>query len=546
MKEPQSNFRDRIIIFLTVAFYVLPIYFDLLLNSWVRTFSYFAADAFYYLTVARNYSQLGIFTFDGEYITNGFHPLWQVMTGYLYRFTGWLHFSEPANLVAVLTLSVILISFAIVLLGMTFKNWLGTVPTWFIFLPVGLYAVMMSPILHRYGTLWSFSNGMESAPLLFMYALLIWLISRPGWLKNWQTSVLTGLTLGILSLARLDHALLIPALFLVILFRMALERDFSSMKWLLLAGGIFSLIIFCYLLSNQAILGVWLPVSGAEKTTFPYMLQGSRKIEEIRNYLQNIGQPSFGFDIWRYTQIIFPTFIAIPVFFTRAWAGIRSRLLDSKSIVWISSSLFIILLASYNFFFVPTLDQGHWYFPVSILFMSLWVIELASHIQINWRWIKLAIPALLLVFGIWFYFSVYHDPTLNARNVWFYQEAPNIRAYYQGQDVRLLEYDDGIIAYTTGFKTMSALGFCLDPQAQQALHEKNLLELAYNRGYRYIASHYYFRFSNLTKDSSPEEVKTFLSSHGWIGPREVEGFHFWIDYASDDNQFVMIGYERSP
>ncbi|HNZ01966.1 MAG TPA: hypothetical protein PKJ34_12190 [Anaerolineaceae bacterium] len=546
MKIIQNQKTNCILIFLTVTLYVLPIYVDLLVNGWVRTFSYFAADTFYYLTVARNFSDLGIFSFDGEYITNGFHPLWQVITGYLYRFMSAGHVSEAVYLVAVLTLSVILISLTIVLLGWAYKNWFGEVPSWFLFLPIGVYALMMSPILHRYGTLWSFSNGMESAPLLLMYALLTWSMSRPGWLKSCRSSILTGLILGVMTLARLDHGLIIPALFLMVLFRIILERNFVDIKWLVLAGGISSLVIFGYLLANQATLGVWLPVSGVEKSTFPYMLQGSQKIEEIRKYLQEIGQPAFGLNIWRYTQIIFPVLIALPVFVAQVWRGIRFRRLDDESLVWSGTSLFVILLASYNFFYVPTLDQGHWYFPISILFMSMWVIKLASHIRINPGWIKLAVPILLLAFNAWFYMCIYHDPTLNARNVWFFQEASNLKSHYQGRDVRLLEYDDGIIAYTTGFNAMSALGFCLDPQAQQALHDKTLFDLAYDRGYRYIASHYYFRYSNLGRESTPEEIKTFLSNFSWIGPKEVDGFRFWIDYASDDNQFVMIGFERLP
>ena len=70
--------RDHLILGLTGCIYVLPVLYDLLRHGWERIFTFFAADTFYYLTVARNFARIGLFSFDGEFPTNGFHPLWQV------------------------------------------------------------------------------------------------------------------------------------------------------------------------------------------------------------------------------------------------------------------------------------------------------------------------------------------------------------------------------------------------------------------------------------------------------------------------------------
>ena len=40
-------------------------------------FSFFAADAFYYLAIADHSVGVPGFTYDGSFPTNGFHPLWQ-------------------------------------------------------------------------------------------------------------------------------------------------------------------------------------------------------------------------------------------------------------------------------------------------------------------------------------------------------------------------------------------------------------------------------------------------------------------------------------
>ena len=61
--------RDRVLVGLALAMLVGPPLLDLLLNGWKRVFSYFAADTFYYLTVARNLALQGSPTFDQERAT---------------------------------------------------------------------------------------------------------------------------------------------------------------------------------------------------------------------------------------------------------------------------------------------------------------------------------------------------------------------------------------------------------------------------------------------------------------------------------------------
>src|SRR4051812_22736993 len=68
---------------ITLSLLCLPIVADLVISGPPRPFGYAAADTFYYLDVARNVARHGSFSFDGEHATNGFHPLWQLVTAAL-------------------------------------------------------------------------------------------------------------------------------------------------------------------------------------------------------------------------------------------------------------------------------------------------------------------------------------------------------------------------------------------------------------------------------------------------------------------------------
>ena len=61
----------------SVALTVFPALLDLWTGGARRAIGYLAADAFYYLTVARNWLDYGTTTFDQVTITNGYQPLWQ-------------------------------------------------------------------------------------------------------------------------------------------------------------------------------------------------------------------------------------------------------------------------------------------------------------------------------------------------------------------------------------------------------------------------------------------------------------------------------------
>ena len=70
--------RQSVLIAIAVTLLIAyPVLFAIAYYGIEAPFRFFAADAFYYLNIAHNIGKTPIFSFDGIYPTNGFHPLWQ-------------------------------------------------------------------------------------------------------------------------------------------------------------------------------------------------------------------------------------------------------------------------------------------------------------------------------------------------------------------------------------------------------------------------------------------------------------------------------------
>ena len=84
---------------------------------------FLAADAFYYLSIARHSVGRAFYTSDGLFATNGFHPLWQWLLTALFSIPA-LGRDQELQLLLVFWLSIILVAlgtslFALVIYGLT-------------------------------------------------------------------------------------------------------------------------------------------------------------------------------------------------------------------------------------------------------------------------------------------------------------------------------------------------------------------------------------------------------------------------------------------
>jgi hypothetical protein len=194
----------------------------------------------------------------------------------------------------------------------------------------------------------------------------------------------------------------------------------------------------------------------------------------------------------------------------------------------------VVLLGAYDLMFVEGI--GHWYFPVSTLFVSLCVISLVTALG-EWvrppRWLS---PLALcvwssLVVGLFVRFQL--KPTYHQGYAKFYWEtAPRVRRELAGKVPAFIEHDDGIIAYSLGVHSISGGGFLLDREASRALANRRLIDVAYHRGIRCIASFYYARHGNL---------RTPSDAHDWaqnIVGQDLSAYGAKVVY--DDQTFSIV------
>ena len=136
---------SRHVLLLAVGLTLLPVLADLGFGGRTVPIRYFAADAFYYHTVARNIAEHGAISFDGTYPTNGFHPIWQAMLAAIYLVAMWLRWGEVGYLIATLVISATFVAASVWLLGRTVLVSGRSLRAPFVLLPVGVFSLVLLP-----------------------------------------------------------------------------------------------------------------------------------------------------------------------------------------------------------------------------------------------------------------------------------------------------------------------------------------------------------------------------------------------------------------
>ncbi|BBZ79558.1 hypothetical protein MANY_48950 [Mycolicibacterium anyangense] len=230
-------------------------------RPWLNLASRVPDDAAYYFQIAHNYVAGQGVTFDGRNPTNGFQPFWQVLIALMQET---LPFRDQAEQFAraVLVFQGILLLAALMMFNRTL-----------LFLD--------NQLLRRLGTLLFLTtvflmvrDGMESALLVFLAAMVVHFQARNGGVDGWSTrACLTfGLLLGGVLLARLDSIFWIVGLFGVFVLMTGETEDaririrLAKAVWIGLACAA---VVIPYLTVNYIVYGHFMPISGALKTSFP-------------------------------------------------------------------------------------------------------------------------------------------------------------------------------------------------------------------------------------------------------------------------------------
>jgi len=547
--------------FIAQAFLILPA-LHILITGGPRgpggsrgAFAYLSGDALYYFVVARNIVERGIVSFDQFHPTNGFHPLWQVIAALLYwpyALTGW---SSGAYLVIVVVASVAILSAALCLVYWALHRAYGRVGILFLLFPTGIYGMVGYYFLPSpFGALPAFANGMESSVLLLSYAAFLLAITQYLRAPTMMGAIAIGLTLGAVSLSRLDHTLLavaaVPAMALCALHK---PERWAIVRHAVIAGAIVAAMLGLYLLWSRLYVGSWLPVSGVIKAESP----GAVCLLNLTDFRQSFAAAFVDVDrrlqdpfLWRGLQLLVPLGVAIVYgLIITAHAAYRRSLPPPLSTALVITAVMSMGLSCYNLAAVPLMKQGDWYVPVSILFVTLALYDLATRfVPARIRDFRPGGYALVIVL---LYANWNAASTLaNVRNEHLhqnvYREAALVARHYEGQDIRLLSYVDGIYAYGTRFPVMSGLLFTVDPEALRLFREEGLsvLEIAYDRGFRYIPvvspTPSAFRL-DMTRQEVEDALKhkTGIFTASFPGPWRPLPFDFAVDLIGDEH-FTVI------
>jgi len=537
---------------------LLPVIVDLALSARERVFAYLAADAFYYLTVARNVVDHGIFSFDQQHLTNGFHPLWQGLLAALFGLGRGLGLGELAVLRAVVITGSLCLAVGLVLLGAALAKG-GRVSPFVTTLPLGAFALLVAPLwlwvgdelprhngfegsLPLQGTFWGYANGMESAAVVLALGLYtLWLVRGPRARPGLYSAGL-GVGLALLTFSRLDHVFFSAALLLMLLLDPPLPE--RRRETAVVAGLVFALLLGSYLVTNRAVFGAWLPVSGTLKSTFPRVhVQNFRHLAAMLAAL-----PDFYIGVlMRQVRLWLPLLTAALWLGPRlrpAWQRWRARTPVATGEAWMDFfALGVLVWCLYNLLFVPVMSQGLWYFAAPTLFVGLVAVRGLDALALRWSWRSESAWTLagVVALSLWCFLSLHrHADTHRHYAAFYFDESVRVRKHYAASPPRLISFDDGIVAFATGFPTMSATGFMLDPPAVAAQREGRLLDLALSRGYDRITSLVYLR-----RAVTPELGRAVPAAVRGYGSQALAGQDlghttFALDYYSEPGRFAIL------
>ena len=544
----------RLVLAVTLGVLSAPVLVDLAVSGKRRPFGYAAADTFYYLDIARNIGRHASFSFDGQHATNGFHPLWQLLTGAL-AFVAELVGGGRQLLPAAILLSLALVTVGIGLLGATFAEE-GSLTPWFALVPVGIYGLLLAPFwiarldeigtsmegpFPVYGTLWSYVNGMESGAVLCAFGLCAYL--RRAWHRapTLPRAAHYGLALAALTLARLDHVFIAGALAVEWCGGAWVARR-PAREWLALFGA-FGLPVATYVAINIVVFGSAMPVSGALKTSFPHItLQHVQSVIDTwklgRGYNLFVFQREASLFVPAIFALVYPA-LTLRIERTRRFITLRYRATTrAYDRFLVPTAVGVLGIAAYDILFV-TDGPGSWYVPISTLFVSLVVVALAdrSAWKLGTRAARLVLPAIALV-SVAFFAKLHRQVDYHFMYAdFFFHDAPLIRRHFARKVPSFIEYDDGIVSYSLDVPAMSP-GLAIDPQGLAASRAGRLFDVAYARGFKCVTSLVYASAQALLSNPTPATASEY--AHGIFSNEDLSKFDFYSAFVTPTGSLALV------
>lgn len=548
--------RSKLLLFILIFITILyPPVFFLIQRGEKAAFQYFAADAFYYLSVVRHSVQAPIYTFDGQFPTNGFHPLWQY--GLTLIFSSMRLTTQETQVIVAFYLSILFVAAGTALFGVALLKVTQNVAISFIAAVPGIYYLLFSVIEPQYTNPWAYANGMESPLSILLFGILSYTLIELKLLLQPSKGklVLLSFLLTLITLSRLDDIFIfIPFLISILIFSNTFKEKFVNG---LIASVIPTCVISAYLLYNLSYAGIFLPISGSAKGE---IIAAAVNLFRLITSFIPIGQfgdisvHTWKWTTWRALQLYIPILLA----FIWVWPRIIPR--EKWHTFWqnhheetivFGFCLYVIAKGTYNLLNVSLMNQGHWYFPLSIMIFNMLsailITKLVKFDSLSRRVSGgVVIASFLFVLLIANAFENTKTVTeYNAHYFNFWTQRQRITADLKrlSGESKIIEFDDGIISYSLDIPAISGLGFALDKEAFEAKQRGDLLSLAYSRGFNIIASLNYMPLITPEIDNDSGLLREKLADMFFLRLEDLEEWNFSVLYRDPETKTVFIQIE---
>ncbi|MEK9170187.1 MAG: glycosyltransferase family 39 protein [Patescibacteria group bacterium] len=454
----------------------------------------FADDAFYYFKTASNIANgLGP-TFDGENMTNGYHPLWMGVNTLIYYL---IPDDKILPIRIVLGLSVLLFFATTLLIWKIISQW--SADKWIQALAVFGYA--LNP--------WNSSiyfNGLETPLALFLLVSLFFIFS--GILRKKENHLsdffFLGAVMGLVILTKLDYGLFAAAIFFYFIW------NWNRFLWKPLFVFVIpaALIAAPWFLYNYFYFGALIPASGLSYTLVNHRLWFYKErsliyiiLWSVYNFfgtvafmLRTVGIPVFysGYGLIRSFFSLSAVFA--PIIFASLYFFIKKK--DQWNNFWgefFNSAEGRALVVFFTAFMGLVVVHGairwsgrEWYFAsFQFLIVIFLAVVLSRSALASYKKIIAAILGILL--SISFYYSWVDFTSQKGNQSEMYQVAVWMKDNLPS-NARIAAFNSGIHGYFSGHFVMNSDGM-INNSAYEAMKNNSLWKLFEKENIDYIADY---------------------------------------------------------
>ena len=408
----------------------------------------------------------------------------------------------------------------------------------------------------------SATNGMETPLSIFFFGAFLYSVSRASVTDDGPAALprqlaLLGLCLAGMTISRLDDVFLPFSIVSVLFASRKYRYDFLRLGSYLLLPV--SFLILAYLTFNILTFGHPFPVSMLIKQGHGLMVNIRLTWEYIHelfgwSFEETTGIYRASAVRWRLEHAFYPAIVSsVFLLFGASRPEKCARFLGLTEFqlrLLQGVSVYVFVKAGYTLLSTQMNDIGNWYFSVSILFanflFSLFLGGLLSRSKRLTAWPSQLVLAAAYASVV--AVTVFPDVVSNTQrpnryyDLWAQRERLNASLESSGVK-KVVEFDDGICAFSLNVSAISGWGFCADYRTYRAIRDGRFFEHVYDRGHDAIIT--LDGLSRLKGVTSHEELATYARSATnlkFAKSQDVSKFDFFVTYQDPETGLMVISF----